>query len=994
MKLNNKIRLHFVAPWVRTGMGFLNKSFSTFLGAVLASSFLFVFSCSKDNGDTGEGEGQYTLTVSEPENGTLISEPEGIDCGSDGDTCEAQFDKGTEITLTAAPDLGYGSGAWDDDCRGAPDLTKCVLIMNADKTVGKEFDSRPEVTLTIILPKGGKITSPEGIDCGDGSSKCLAPNIPNGLVITLKAEATAKDYTIGDWGGACERDGLSNTCTLKMDDNKTVTKAFNLPGKRTLTIIKPANGTITSSPDGINCGEGNLGLLVDDCHFLFDHGEEVTLTAEPKVGYELGDWGGDDCSSSDATCTLTMDTDKSVMKAFPIAQYTLTITPPTNGTITSNTGDIDCKRGSSSSTTCEADFNHGTNVILTAMPDVNHELGNWGLSCTGLGATCTVAMTRDKTVAKAFTIIQRTLTITRPVNGTITSSPSGINCGSGAREIVCNDTFDHGTSVRLTAAPKADYVLGTWGGTDCSSETNAATCTLTMDANKTGITKAFTIIQRTLTITKPANGTITSSPRGINCGESNTTCEADFDHGTSVTLTAAPAMNYVTGAWGGDDCSAGLGTTCILTMNANKTVSKGFTAISGMVVDTDGDGVADAADVDDDNDGLIEVHNLDMFDHIRHNLAGTSYKTSSSVAHNRDGAPKVETANCTTVTAGVYLCGYELTTDMDFAAAGSYEGSSVNNNWRPLNASNNVVAAKDAVNAGFDGITDFAGIFNGNGYKISNLYSRGDGKYVGLFRRIVADAAIRSLGVVDANLYARTSGGGIFSFNDAIGTLVGQNNRGLIIASYAKGGSVNNFKGRAGGLVGDNAGRVIACYAAVDVNGSARSDYYLGGLAGFNSTYSGRIIASYATGNVNGNDGDDIYLGGLVGDGGNITASYATGNVDGGAGGEHGIGVLTGNGGAPIVASYGFGSVSNGTANGLGAPGSRTVNGLTLSNAGSQWDDAASKTKGAWDFGTGSQPPALRYADYDGDMAGVDYCALFPAGITCGTTLLPGGQRP
>ena len=216
MKLNSKIRLHFVAPWVRTGMGFLNKNFSTFLGAVLASSLLFVFSCSKDNGDTGEGEGQYTLTVSEPENGTLTSEPEGIDCGSESDACEAQFDKGTEITLTAAPDLGYGSGAWSDDCRGAPDLTKCVLTMDADKTVSKKFDSRPpdsrpNVGLGITEPTHGMITSePSGISCGSRGAICKV-TATNGAEIRLIAEAD-KYYTLGAWGGACETEGLSKTC--------------------------------------------------------------------------------------------------------------------------------------------------------------------------------------------------------------------------------------------------------------------------------------------------------------------------------------------------------------------------------------------------------------------------------------------------------------------------------------------------------------------------------------------------------------------------------------------------------------------------------------------------------------------------------------------------------------------------------------------------------------------------------------------------------------
>ena len=67
-----------------------------------------------------------------------------------------------------------------------------------------------------------------------------------------------------------------------------------------------------------------------------------------------------------------------------------------------------------------------------------------------------------------------------------------------------------------------------------------------------------------------------------------------------------------------------------------------------------------------------------------------------------------------------------------------------------------------------------------------------------------------------------------------------------------------------------------------------------------------------------------------------------------------------------------------------------------------EWDQAASKTKDAWDFGDNMQAPALKYADYDGTSSSndVDYCALFPEKIPgtntdleCGTSLLP-GQRP
>ena len=43
------------------------------------------------------------------------------------------------------------------------------------------------------------------------------------------------------------------------------------------------------------------------------------------------------------------------------------------------------------------------------------------------------------------------------------------------------------------------------------------------------------------------------------------------------------------------------------------------------VPDADGDRVANDVDVDDDNDGLIEINFLEDLDYVRHDLAGTSY---------------------------------------------------------------------------------------------------------------------------------------------------------------------------------------------------------------------------------------------------------------------------------------------------------------------------------------------------------------------------------
>jgi hypothetical protein len=67
-------------------------------------------------------------------------------------------------------------------------------------------------------------------------------------------------------------------------------------------------------------------------------------------------------------------------------------------------------------------------------------------------------------------------------------------------------------------------------------------------------------------------GKLTSSPSGIDCGSS---CSASFGAGTTVTLTATPALAWGLSSWGGS--CGGLATSCTVTLNANTSVSAIFT---------------------------------------------------------------------------------------------------------------------------------------------------------------------------------------------------------------------------------------------------------------------------------------------------------------------------------------------------------------------------------------------------------------------------------
>ena len=120
--------------------------------------------------------------------------------------------------------------------------------------------------------------------------------------------------------------------------------------------------------------------------------------------------------------------------------------------------------------------------------------------------------------------------------------------------------------------------------------------------------------------------------------------------------------------------------------------------------------------------------------------------------------------------------------------------------------------------------------------------------------------------------------------------------------------------------------------------------------------------------------------------------SYATGAAAGGDGDNDSVGELVGYQGDTITASYGFG-VAVGEVAGLAGSTKPvgTAAQLTAANAGPSWNNAGNNSLDAWDFGTETQIPALKYGDYDDGGAafgcGTDP-GYFPANA-CGT-LLPG----
>ena len=326
-----------------------------------------------------------------------------------------------------------------------------------------------------------------------------------------------------------------------------------------------------------------------------------------------------------------------------------------------------------------------------------------------------------------------------------------------------------------------------------------------------------------------------------------------------------------------------------------------------------------SGDVDRDDDGLIEIDNLEGLNAIRYQPDGTGYRENET-------APKV-TVGC----PNNGCRGYELTRDLDFNDADSY-GSVANRitwttgaGWQPIGDSSDA----------------FSGRFNGNGYTISGLMiSRGESEDVGLFGYTRNNAEIANVGLLNVDIAG----------DDFVGGLVG-GNAGTIMSSYATGSiSGNEF---VGGLVGGNdEGTITNSYAT----GSISGDEFVGGLVGGNF---GVITNSYATGSVLGS-GFFGRAGGLVGGNfGVITNSYATGSVSG----FFDVGGLVGDNGGIITSSY-WDINTSGIQTSAGGTSKTTVE-LKAESAQDTDPDKPyyewSTTN--WDFGTSVQYPVLKYAD-------------------------------
>lgn len=155
----------------------------------------------------------------------------------------------------------------------------------------------------------------EGGDCTielgpGGADKIGYPMGP----VTIRARpgtGEANPRSVVDWAacpGTVSDDGTQCTVTIAgPGDDLTLRPRFELVRPLTVGKAGGGDGTVTSQPEGIQCGV--------DCNEEFVNGTTVTLTATPAPRSVFAGWSGGGCSGT-GPCTVTMDQARSVTATF------------------------------------------------------------------------------------------------------------------------------------------------------------------------------------------------------------------------------------------------------------------------------------------------------------------------------------------------------------------------------------------------------------------------------------------------------------------------------------------------------------------------------------------------------------------------------------------------------------------------------------------------------------------------------------------------------
>ncbi len=520
---------------------------------------------------------------------------------------------GKKVTVEAIPNLNYNFLNWTENEVVVSSSPKYTFTVTGDSSLLANFSTDPpaisvEAPLGDFLSVSTGATSPEhSFIVNNGSSQTLS------ISTAQITGANSGEFSLTSNGCSGQNLAPAASCAIQVrfaptaEGAKTATLAIPSTDPNTPAYVIALSGiagkpVMTSSVSGYNVTNYstiqtayNNAVSGDEIRlWAADFNETLnlnrTITTSIRGGYDGG--FADQVGKSSLQGSLTISSGTVVIDGLQIggssyqSALSVVVDLPGAGRITSSPAGINCNAS------CSSPFINGDLITLTAVPVGDSVFTGWsGGGCSGTGS-CRVAMTGDINVKALFLAAKISVAPAANSLGNVfvgrASTPKSITVTSnGTKELIIgtlslsglsasefNVTEDYCSGQTLTPSASCSFKVSF-----APAFTGAKTASLLIPSNDPQ-TPVFDVSLNgigtlpTLSISQAGGlGTITSSPTGIDCGSS---CSADYNLNTPVSLTVIPNHGYTFTSWGGA-CSGA--NTCAVVMNDNISVIANFERI-------------------------------------------------------------------------------------------------------------------------------------------------------------------------------------------------------------------------------------------------------------------------------------------------------------------------------------------------------------------------------------------------------------------------------
>jgi hypothetical protein len=290
-----------------------------------------------------------------------------------------------------------------------------------------------------------------------------------------------------------------------------------------------------------------LAPRIDD--LIYEPGTELTLRAIAFDGWRFDHWMGD-VTNIDSTIIVTVDQDQSLYAVFvPTAPDLFALAAAASGS------------GQVLREPAQASYQAGDSVVMTATSADGWKFSHWDGDLFGTDPVVEVTVQRNLSARAIFIVVPRLLLST------------SVDGGGSISLTESADGYASGTVVTLVAVPGNGWSFDHW---ELDAAGNSAVTTVTMDEHRV-VRAVFEYTPVTLvrvTTSTVGSGAVTRSP-----------ASDSLPTGSTITLTASPALGWRFGHWEGD--VAGVFSNVVLTVTDATNAVAVFEPLEGFRLSTE-----------------------------------------------------------------------------------------------------------------------------------------------------------------------------------------------------------------------------------------------------------------------------------------------------------------------------------------------------------------------------------------------------------------------